>query len=515
MLRQYVDEFVDRVEKLQVLAARDAEEVKGAQTIHVAGVGSKVLLGYESLRNATEYSENQTLLQGAMVRFFVRNATFFRKKEDLAEKLIIELTLSGYLINDTVTEAKMTKIREIVTEHLKFAQENKGEEIKKFVYEPLAAKIDDVLFPHKKGWAVAQLGYDYFVEMYADDFRAAMNKRRAHLMLLLATMKTLLKPTEGAMREHILGRYNIAVSNRADYLALNREISDILEDGEFHKLTRKISNRCAPLRVVLKQTENGSVGRNSLKTPEAFLATSREVIEEQYRGVKKVIFMGVVKSLIFLLITKMLLGVAIEVPFDILIEGEVNWTPLLINLFFPPVFMLLLSFTLKSPGEHNTKRLLGKVQEILWVDEKHVLNGARADHIFQKTHTPMVFSLAYVLFFLAILGVTAWGLVALEFNIVSILIFFVFLSTASFLCFRLSRMIREWEVVEENQGFVRSLLDFLYMPFVTIGQWVTEKYAKVNLVSNFLSVAVEMPLKEIIFMMRRWNAFMSSKKDEL
>jgi hypothetical protein len=120
-------------------------------------------------------------------------------------------------------------------------------------------------------------------------------------------------------------------------------------------------------------------------------------------------------------------------------------------------------------------------------------------------------------FFLVILAAASWVLlVPLQFNAASFVIFFVFVSTASFLCFRLSRLMREIEARDDsNQSFGQSLRDFLYIPFVTIGQWVSEKYAKINLVSNALDLFVELPMKDILRAIRRWNIFISSKKDEI
>jgi hypothetical protein len=53
------------------------------------------------------------------------------------------------------------------------------------------------------------------------------------------------------------------------------------------------------------------------------------------------------------------------------------------------------------------------------------------------------------------------------------------------------------------------------MPFVAIGQWVSEKYAKINVISRALDIAIELPLKAILQWLRRWNSFLGAKKDEL
>jgi hypothetical protein len=96
-----------------------------------------------------------------------------------------------------------------------------------------------------------------------------------------------------------------------------------------------------------------------------------------------------------------------------------------------------------------------------------------------------------------------------------LLIFFVFLSAASFLGFRLSRMIRELESIETYQNGITLVRDFLYMPFVVVGRFLSDKYSKVNVVALALDMLIELPLKTILRLIRQWAAFISAKKDQL
>jgi hypothetical protein len=127
----------------------------------------------------------------------------------------------------------------------------------------------------------------------------------------------------------------------------------------------------------------------------------------------------------------------------------------------------------------------------------------------------MAFNVIYALLIMGVFGAAAFGLVQLGFSVVHLLIFFVFLSTASFLGFRLSRQIREIEVVDGAQDGISMVRDFLYMPFVVVGRWISEKYARVNIVAMILDMVIELPLKTILHLVRQWGNFITSKKDEL
>jgi len=117
---------------------------------------------------------------------------------------------------------------------------------------------------------------------------------------------------------------------------------------------------------------------------------------------------------------------------------------------------------------------------------------------------------------LVVFGGISWLLVRYaNFEWIHLVIFFTFISTASFLGFRLSRQIREIEVGDEAQNSVTMLRDFVYMPFVAVGRRISEGYSKLNIVSRFLDMFVELPLKTILGFVRRWGSFLSAKKDDL
>ena len=74
---------------------------------------------------------------------------------------------------------------------------------------------------------------------------------------------------------------------------------------------------------------------------------------------------------------------------------------------------------------------------------------------------------------------------------------------------------RELEIVRSQTNGVTMLRDFIYLPFVVIGQWMSDKYSKLNIVTMILDVIIEMPLKTILRLLRQWNAFIDERKDDL
>src|SRR5664279_4083989 len=89
----------------QLAAAKIAGTKEPAgRLINVAGVGRVVSAAYEQLRNAAEYAQEHLLIQNALRRFFIRSLSFHNHThtdKSVAEELIVELTQSGYIKNNT------------------------------------------------------------------------------------------------------------------------------------------------------------------------------------------------------------------------------------------------------------------------------------------------------------------------------------------------------------------------------------------------------------------------------
>ena len=108
-----------------------------------------------------------------------------------------------------------------------------------------------------------------------------------------------------------------------------------------------------------------------------------------------------------------------------------------------------------------------------------------------------------------------WLLLMIGFSLVHIGIFLVFISAASFLGFRLSRLVRELEVVRSASNGPTFIRDLVYLPFVVVGRWMSEKYAKVNIVALILDMLIELPLKTVLRLVRQWGAFIDDRKDKI
>jgi hypothetical protein len=273
-----------------------------------------------------------------------------------------------------------------------------------------------------------------------------------------------------------------------------------------------VDRQGAPLRIVRRMIEDKPEFLQLLQRREAFLDAFEKEVEREYSNIMTRVNRAIVRSVIFLIITKFLIGIAVEVPYDLWASGHILWQPLLINLCFPPLYMVALRLTLNLPGYANTKALVDRVDTMFYGDEGTILLKRRG---VANDRYGSVFSALYVLFSLIVFGGVVWLLLSLGLELVHIAIFFVFISAASFLGFRLSRLIRELEVVRSTSNGFTFIRDFIYLPFVVVGRWMSEKYAQVNVVALALDMMIELPLKTVLRLIRQWGSFIDDRKDRI
>lgn len=502
--RRFTESLQQAVMRLDTKSATKNE----AQKVHVSGAGRTLTFAYEQLRNAAEYTEEHLLLQRAIRRFYKR-LFLSRDAQRVAssgEELIVELTLAGYLENDSIEVGLINEVNTLATKYFA-AHSSFGKDT--WTLDILSVEIERLLNDDVKRLVFSQFAYDHFLETIDQKKVLGQVSADFEVALFVAVQRALLKADHATIRAALLRRYQ-QEPNTGTYKATNQMIDRVFEAASTDKIFRVVDRRGAPLRILWRLIDEHPNASQLLHSREQFLSAYETQITNEYNRIDRRITRGIIKSVVFLIITKVVIGVAIEVPYDYLLHGAILWLPLAVNLLFPPVYMVLLRFTLALPGTANTQSLIDTVDDLLYGDNKPFIISQRASQGFG-----LAFNIMYAVLFLAIFGSATWGLVALGFSPLHILIFFVFLSTASFLGFRLSRQIRELEVLQGQQDGVSMVRDFLYIPFVVVGRWMSEKYSRINIVAMILDMVIELPLKTVLHLVRQWGAFITSKKDEL
>jgi hypothetical protein len=513
---RFAIEFARQLVAINHLREHKKKLTDGVEKLHVQTTGALVAALYENLRNASENAEESLLLLHAIRRFLKRrllNPNY--QTEHLGEDLITEMTLAGYLANNSIALTTIDAISTIATEFLTarhvLRQRFKKETADRWALDPLAAAIESELRDHTATAAYIDCAYQYFYAAIDPKPNFSQDPNYA-ATLFVAVSQILLKSDPAMIRLALIRRYQVSPLKAVDFAKLNAQIDAVFRDDTktLNRLGRIINRHGAPFRIMLRALhENDNFAKN-LDSEKDFLGPFNLAILDTYKLVAANVNRGVLRSVIFLIITKVLIGVAIEVPYDIWRHGAIAWLPLAVNLLIPPLYMVALRLTLAMPSPLNSQSLRREISRILFshIPSKPFLK--KRDQKFSVTY-----NIAYTLAILAVFSGVGWLLVHFaQFAWFHLFIFFFFISTASFLGFRLSRQIREIEVGTEIQSGVSMIRDVIYMPFVVVGRRISDTYSHINIVSHFLDIFVEMPLKSIIGFVRQWGNFLSAKKDD-
>lgn len=497
-------------EALSVAIARqDAvmSEKQRAKKVHVTGAGRVLTYAYEQLRNAAEYAEDH-LLQYAIKRFYKR--IFIARDEELikssGEELIVELTMAGYLQNDSITTETIKQIDKLASGYygaqIKFGRDT-------WALEVLSVEVEQLLAVNLKKDIFSQFVYEYFLKVIKPKRALGRMVPNFEIILFVAVYRTLFKFDDAAVRSVILRRYQQKPES-GNFRQTNEMVDKVLSSKYLDKLCRIVNRQSAPFRILWRLVDRDQDVNQIFSSRENFLSIFKKQIDNEYEQVETKINKGIVKSVVFLIITKFLIGIAIEIPYDFAVRGAISWLPLTINLLFPPIFMILLRFTLQLPSSANEQNLIDTVDNLLYGDDQSIAISKQP-----RAGLGTKFNIMYVAFSIFVFGGVAAWLYSIGFEWLHLIVFYVFLSAASFLGFRLSRLIRDIEVGEGQQSGIALLRDFFYLPFVVVGRWMSEKYAQVNIVALILDVAIELPLKSILHLVRQWGIFIANKKDEI
>ena len=505
--------------------ARHHDEVRErdmshTQKVNVVGAGGALTAAYEQLRNAAENTEEHLLLQKAIRRFYKQ--LFVTRDEQLVKEsgteLAIELTLAGYVRNDSMTKNQLDQISREASAHYytyEILQKRRSisvERSTKWVLDTLAVRIEQLLNSHARDDAFLDVAYGYF-ETIAPQEAVARKKKASEdysAALFVAIHQALLKSNVAAVRSALLSRYQVAVDDVDSYVTFNKRIDTLLESPLTETLYRIVDRQGAPLRIIRRMIEDHADLFEIVKKREVFLEAYEQQVNREYATIGERINRAIIRSVIFLIITKVLIGIAVEVPYDFWAHGAIVWGPLLINLCFPPLYMIALRLTHTLPSYANTTALVDRV-DTMFYGERTVLMRKQ---LTGRQYGPL-FSIIYASLGLVVFGGVTWLLLNLNFSLVHIAIFFVFISAASFLGFRLSRLIRELEIVNSASNSLTFIRDMVYLPFVIVGQWMSDKYSQLNIVGLVLDMVIELPLKTVLRLVRQWGAFLDDRKDRI
>lgn len=508
----------------KAISAKPGEEV-----LEVSNPASTAASVYEKVRNTIDYQEEHLLRRNAIFRMMRRFAGEGGALSDHAAELLKELVWARYLPNKTVPVTFAETLAIVLRKYepllaVAVAVKTRREEAVKFVIDLLATEIEETIAPTKHLESLASLMYEEVKKRIDWDPSYKLSEEEKDLRLFVAVHRVLLKSVPGTLRYRILTLYYPDWSGletpteRVEQIADNLEkIFATIDNDIKHPMTEKLMRllrRKAGIYRVIGDLVVATPDAAQLDNAEYLDLNVEKILSTRTNDFKTRLRRTVVRAVAFLFITKMLLALIIELPFDYFFAADdLPLYPLFINILFHPFLLAVIGLTVSVPTTKNLTDYKELVRAVA-VGADHPLLHVRVKNANASSWRIVFYSL-YGLIFLGVYSAIAFALHTINFHALSIGLFLFFLSLVTFFGIRIRMSTRDLVVSDARSGIIGSTFDILSLPIVRAGSWLSTKVAKINVFIYFFDFIVEAPLKVAIEFVESWLAFIREKKDEI
>lgn len=496
------------------------------QKISVNPVVAKFATWYEKFRNAMEYREDEVILRAAIERILRRRLLLGGSGKTAAEPLVREIIWARYLPDNQVPESVVAKVEEIIDLYLalrlKILELHKISQmvVDEWTYQLMSSEIENTLNPNVEKDTLANFMFQVLKEhvRITDDTDETRNAQ-----VYMAVRKSFARDDTAFLRFHLcqlfFGVLERGTLNQIakDFPEGYREIERELHYPRRERIYAYIKKRAASFLIledILREHKHEL--RQFLSDKEAVERAVLEACDARYKSISSKVKRAIVRSVLFILLTKVVFAFGIEGTYERIVYGEIQWSSLILNMTIPPILMVVVSFFIRTPDKENSKRILSAIKSVLY-SENPRLGQPLVVTKAKDTRKPIlhgIFSLLWFLAFALSFGGIMSVLTMLHFNPVSQGIFIFFLAIVSFLTYRISLVANIYRV-GDKQGLLTPVVDFLFMPVVRVGQRLTQSISQINVLLFVFDFIIETPFKIIFGFFEQWFRFLHDKREEI
>jgi hypothetical protein len=510
--------------------AKEDDEAK----IRVSETISRMSFYYEKIRNSVDYKEEHLLLKEAISRGLNRLISIEQQKDEklIARDLLIELIRAGYLANNKIPETEIIPVGAIVKKYLQLKAMAKTRtlvvdkrELGDWLMSLAACELEDHLNPKEINNQVVKSMYETLAPLLELPADSPLGKDK-EIQLYVSIYRSYLRADEDIV-SFVLFKYLVPdwlVADDSIITGAAEKIDDLVKTIHYHlehplalQLNRLVARYTVFFSILTEViAESPTEVYDSLKKdPKAFPRRIKHICAKRYKSVKRKLWRAAVRSIIYLFITKMLLVFVLEIPVANFLGQPVNDFSLGINVTFPPLLLFLIVLFTRTPGDVNTAKIVEGIEQLTFVEKARREPFKLRPAAGRSAAKGFVFSLLYIITFFLSFGVVVWLLDRIGFHFVSITIFLFFLALISFFSIRIRKRVRELLVVDPKENIFGLLMDFFSVPIIAAGKWISEKFAKINVLVFILDFLIEAPFKLFVEVAEEWTKYVKERKEDI
>lgn len=482
--------------------------------IKVSEALSPVATFYERLRYALDYKKEHLLRRNAIERILKRTTS--------AEVLIKELIWAKYIKNDFYPETKIKEIATIISKYLFLSQEFPSS-WRDWLLGIASCEIEESLDPQLESVDVFAVAISvWFEEKFAWQ-ESGLTQKEKENQLAIAIHRSLLRSDEARNAYFLLKRLYRGWARETAETLIGRsdevqkiflEIRESLANPSQTKLYRFVQREVVAFQVLKALIEKDPAGaRKVIADSQSLSQEIAGICEEKYSEIKNRVNRGIIRSIIYIFMTKVLFAIAIEIPYEYYFIGRISPFPLVSTIVIPLFFVFWVGLTIKRPGEANTQRIIEIIFDFVYQSEQKEKISFSLDQK-KRGFRQQVFETFYWILFFGVFALVTYLLKRSGFNFVGIGIFFVFLSLVLLFSYRVKFSASELKVTPIEENLASNLLTNISLPFLDLGVWLADKFAQLNFFIVLFDFLIEAPFKNIIGIIDEWTVYLKEKKEE-
>jgi len=489
-------------------------------------------LVYERVRNAVEFREDHLILRAAIERILKRRFSLNSEGRGEAENLLRELMWARYFDNGVLGADDTEIIQSLINKFLILRRQmvvGRDNDLRiyldQFLFDLLTCEIEETLKPES---AAIQSNLTFFIyqvlrkKIKIEDLK----EDQKDSFFLVAIEKIFAKSDRSYLHYHLFTTFYKTLTSYSEkelqnlatkFPTIFKKIDDMIANPYVDNLIKFTRKQLPPFLILFALIKNKP---NELQT----ILTNKETLwnevdqtcREKYQQLGARIRTLAVRSFIYILLTKMLLAIILEIPISNYLYGEVNRNAIIINSIFPPFLMIIILGFFKVPGEENTKKVYHRLIDIIDDDKTFETRIAFVPKKSSPKRPLLIFGFTvfYSLTFLVTLSLIYEFLKNLGFNLVSQVIFVFFVSVVSFFSYRIRQVTKELRL-EEKPSIFSPVVDFFFMPMLSLGKFFSSEIAKLNFFIFIFDFIIEAPFKLIFEVVEEWISFVRKRKEEI
>jgi hypothetical protein len=531
-LSKEAEELLEALSQPAVIAFPEEE---GQEAIRVSSLTRGLGFLYERIRNALDYHEEHLWLKNAILRILKRRFYEILGGKEIGKVIIEELIRGHYLENNTIPEIRAQELDTVIGKYrevLWLLQENyKREDLEQelssleFWFLGIAAsEIEEILHQFHQDRAFIDFFYKSMKGCLKVD--PELDIKDLDLELYLASYRNFLLADKD-MESYILFRLYFPewddpsldfLKNLSLELPRIKERIGVFLDRTIRRDLDRIFKKRSLLVFLLKDIidDPSESAREVLSDPENLEIALRRHYESRYKANRARLQRSAVRAVVFIFITKMLLALLAEIPYEVVRTGDINFLSVGINTLLPPILLLGAALAIKMPGEEqNFLKIVMDFEKLIAQPTGPVVLDTIRQKKKKSIFTKAILSFLYIFNFFVTFLVLLWFFRLLNFSWLSAALFVFFLSLVSFFALRLRKTANELAAIEENEHSLRAIFDFLIFPIVEVGRLLSIGLRSINVLALVFDFLIEAPFKTVIEVLEEWFTFLRERKQAL